>query len=152
MKVIRKLARYVWVYGFLKYKNIILRLLGAKIGKSVIIYTSLMNIDKYYAELISIGDNVNLTRGSIILCHDIASEYFAKFGINKPKINKVKIGNNVFIGMNTVILPGVTIGNNVIVGAGSIVTKDVPDNVVVAGNPAKIIRKTDIKQSISKNI
>ena len=143
MKFIRRLIRYVWVYIFLKYKNIILRLLGAKIGKNVIIYTSLMNIDKYYAELITIGNNVNLTRGSIILCHDIASEYFAKFGINKPKMNKVKIGNNVFVGINSIILPGITIGDNVIIGAGSIVTKDVPGNVVVAGNPAKIIRNID---------
>jgi|TARA_B100001971_G_C18110042_1_gene493671 maltose O-acetyltransferase len=141
MKIIRKIVRHIWILYLLKCKNIFLRFLGAKIGKNVIIYTSIMNIDKYYADLITIGDNVNLTRGSIVLCHDIASEYFEKFGINKPKTNKVKIGNNVFIGMNTIILPGVTIGNNVIIGAGSIVTKDFPDNVVAAGNPAKIIKK-----------
>ena len=50
------------------------------------------------------------------------------------------IGNNVFIGMKSTILKGVHIGNNVIVGAGSVVVKDVPDNCIVAGNPAKIIR------------
>ncbi|KAJ2182189.1 hypothetical protein EV176_005463 [Coemansia sp. RSA 451] len=52
----------------------------------------------------------------------------------------IKIGNNVWIGGSAIILPGVTIGNNVTVGAGSVVTKDVPDNVVVAGNPAQIIK------------
>lgn len=52
----------------------------------------------------------------------------------------VTIGDNVWFGGNCVVLPGVTIGNNVVVGAGSVVTKDVPDNAVVAGNPAKIIR------------
>lgn len=56
---------------------------------------------------------------------------------------KVKIGNNVFIGMQSTILKGVTIGNNVIIGANSLVNKDVPDNCVVAGNPAKVIMSLD---------
>lgn len=51
------------------------------------------------------------------------------------------IGNNCFIGGGSFILPGVSIGNNVIVGMGSVVTKDVPDNCIVAGNPAKVIRE-----------
>lgn len=53
---------------------------------------------------------------------------------------KIKIGNNVYIDNCALILPGVLIGNNVIVGAGSVVTKSVPDNVIIAGNPARIIR------------
>lgn len=53
----------------------------------------------------------------------------------------VTIGNSVWIGGSVTILPGVTIGNNVTVGAGSVVTKDIPDNVVAAGNPCRIIRK-----------
>ena len=55
--------------------------------------------------------------------------------------DSVLIGNNVWIGENVVILPGVTIGNGVIIGAGAIVTKDIPDNCIVAGNPACIIKK-----------
>ncbi|WP_369902265.1 maltose acetyltransferase domain-containing protein [Bacillus manliponensis] len=53
----------------------------------------------------------------------------------------VKIGNNVWIGGRAVINPGVTIGNNVVVASGAVVTKDVPDNVVVGGNPAKVMQK-----------
>ena len=53
----------------------------------------------------------------------------------------VTIGDNVWIGGNTCILPGVTIGNNVVIGAGSVVTKDIPDNVIAAGNPCRIIRE-----------
>ena len=52
----------------------------------------------------------------------------------------VTVGDNVWIGGNACIMPGVTIGNNVVIGAGSVVTKDVPDNVIAAGNPCKIIR------------
>ena len=52
----------------------------------------------------------------------------------------ITIGDNVWIGGNVCIMPGVTIGNNVVIGAGSVVTKDVPDNVIAAGNPCRIIR------------
>jgi acetyltransferase-like isoleucine patch superfamily enzyme len=57
--------------------------------------------------------------------------------VSKP----VVIGNNCWIGQNAVILKGVIIGNNCVIGANSVVTKDVPDNTIVAGNPARIILK-----------
>lgn len=53
----------------------------------------------------------------------------------------ITLGDNVWLGGNAIVMPGVTIGNNVVVGAGSVVTKDLPDNVIVAGNPARIIRE-----------
>lgn len=53
----------------------------------------------------------------------------------------VTIGDNVWVGGNTVINPGVTIGNNVVIGSGSVVTKDIPDNVIAAGNPCRVIRE-----------
>jgi maltose O-acetyltransferase len=53
----------------------------------------------------------------------------------------IHIGDNVWIGGNTVVLPGITIGNNVTIGAGSVVTKDIPDNMLAFGNPCKIIRQ-----------
>lgn len=52
----------------------------------------------------------------------------------------IKVGNNVWIGGNVVVLPGVTIGDNVVIGAGSVVNKDIPSNVVAVGNPCKVIR------------
>ncbi|MGE6260411.1 maltose O-acetyltransferase [Heyndrickxia sporothermodurans] len=57
----------------------------------------------------------------------------------------VFIGNNVWIGGRSIVNPGVTIGDNVVIASGSVVTKDVPDNVVVGGNPAKVIKKIDAK-------
>lgn len=52
----------------------------------------------------------------------------------------IKVGNNVWFGGNVTVIGGITIGNNSVIGAGSVVTKDIPENVVVAGNPAKIIK------------
>jgi hypothetical protein len=57
------------------------------------------------------------------------------------KVQPITIGNNVWIGMNTVVLPGVSIGDNAVIGAGSVVTKDIPANSVAGGNPCKVIRK-----------
>ena len=68
---------------------------------------------------------------------------------------KVTIGDNVWIGGNTVICPGVHIGDNVVIGAGSVVTKDIPDMVIAAGNPCKIIREItedDRRTSFKKQI
>ncbi len=56
----------------------------------------------------------------------------------------VSIGHNVWIGGRAVINPGVSIGNNVVIASGAVVTKSVPDNVVVGGNPAKIIKKIEV--------
>lgn len=53
----------------------------------------------------------------------------------------INIGNNVWIGMNSIVMRGVTIGDNVIIGAGSLVTKDIPENTIAAGNPCKVIRE-----------
>lgn len=53
----------------------------------------------------------------------------------------IKVGNNVWIGGNVVVLPGVAIGDNTIVGAGSVVTKDIPPNVVAVGNPCRVIKE-----------
>ena len=64
---------------------------------------------------------------------------------------EIKIGNNVWIGGNTVITPGVKIGDNVIIGAASVVTKDIEDNAIAVGNPCKILRKITEKDKIYWN-
>ena len=93
--------------------------------------------------LIEIGDDVTITQNVTFHTHDGGVGLFRK---EYPGINvfgKIKIGNNVFIGARSMILPGITIGNNVVVGAGSTITKDIPDNCVVAGVPARIIKSFD---------
>ena len=96
-------------------------------------------LDPAHCWLITIGDNVTMAPRVHILCHDASTKQF----LNYTKIGNVTIGDNVFIGAESVVLPGVTIGNNVIVGANSTVTYDVPDGVVVAGSPAKVICSLD---------
>lgn len=114
-----------------------LRKKGAVIGENVHILNNSM-IDAGTQCLIEIGDHVTIT-GAIILAHDAST----KMHLGYTKIAKTTVGNYVFIGMGSIILPGVTIGNYVIVGAGSVVRDNIPDNSVVLGNPARIICTTD---------
>ena len=103
-----------------------------------------IGINSYVQDNVIIGSNVMI--GPDVLIYTINHNYekenvlIIKQGVNKKK---VKIGDNVWIGTRVIILPGVTIGNNVVIASGSVVTKDVPDNVVVGGNPAKIIKNVE---------
>lgn len=92
-------------------------------------------IDPTHCFLIEIGDNVTFSIRVTLLAHDAST----KKSIGYTKIGKIIIGNNVFVGANATILPNVVIGDNVVIGANSVVTKDIPDNCVAAGNPAKVV-------------
>lgn len=98
-------------------------------------YNSGYPIDANWPWLISVGDNVTLATGVKLLAHDAST---AKTGVH-TKIGVVEIGNNVFIGANSIVLCNTRIGDNVIIGAGSVVTHDIPSNSVYAGNPAVFI-------------
>ena len=108
--------------------------MGMQVGKN---FGRLQGVilDPSHCWLITIGDNVTMAPRVHILCHDASTKHFLGY----TKIGRVNIGDNVFIGAESVVLPGVNIGSNVIVGANSTVTHDVPDGVVVAGSPAKVI-------------
>lgn len=111
---------------------------GLKIGKNFHRMGGVI-IDASHCYHITIGDNVVLAPRVHILAHDSSTGIF----IGKTRAANVSIGNNVFVGAGSIILPGVHIGNRVIIGAGSIVTKDIPDNSVAVGNPAKVICSLD---------
>lgn len=111
---------------------------GLKVGDNFKMEKGCM-IDASFPWLIEIGNNVTLAPYVYVLSHDGSTKPF----LNYTKVAHVKIGSNVFIGSKSIILPNVKIGDNVVIGAGSIVNKDIPNNCVVAGNPAKLICKLD---------
>lgn len=92
-------------------------------------------LDPGHCWLIEIGDYVTMAPRVHILCHDASTKTFLGY----TKIGRVTIGNHVFIGAESVILPGVTIGNNVVIGANSTVASDIPENSVAVGSPARVI-------------
>lgn len=118
---------------------------GVSVGRDVRIFNTRNTvIDVTKPSLLTIGSHVQITDGVKILTHGY--DWYVLNGVYGDVLGsagKVTIGDNVFIGMNSIILKDVTIGDNVIIGAGSIVTKDVPPNSVVAGNPAKVISTLD---------
>ncbi len=152
--MLRKIARKI-VYGpksdsdsYIQY----LRSQGIKIGENCTIYgPNTCTIDIQYPWMIKIGNNVKITQGVVLLTHDFAwsvlktfaSERVAEKGVILGASGGIEIGDNVFIGINSIICRGVTIGNNVIIGAGSVVVSDCPDNGVYAGNPARFIISVD---------
>ena len=118
--------------------------MGLKVGKNFKRLNGVI-LDPAHCWLITIGDNVTMAPRVHILAHDASTKEF----LNYTKIGRVNIGNNVFIGAESVVLPNVNIGDNVVIGANSTVTKNIPPDSVYAGNPAKFI--CTIEEYIEKN-
>ena len=112
--------------------------MGMQVGKSFGRLNGVI-LDPSHCWLITIGDNVTMAPRVHILCHDASTKDFLGY----TKIGRVNIGDHVFIGAESVVLPGVTIGSNVIIGANSTVTHDIPDNSVAVGSPARVICTLD---------
>ncbi|MFZ5917462.1 MAG: acyltransferase [Chloroflexota bacterium] len=107
---------------------------GLRLGSNCNIQTGVI-IDPSHCWHIEIGNNVTLAPRVHILAHDAST----KKHLGYTRVGKVKIGDNVFLGAGCIVLPGVTIGANAIIGAGSVVHQDVPENVVAAGNPVRVL-------------
>lgn len=135
MNIIRKILEYL--RGEPQHLDKLIKR-GLKIGKNFNRMGGVI-IDPWHCYHITIGDNVTLAPRVHILAHDASLGVFT----GQVRAANVVIGDDVFIGADAIVLPGVHVGNRVVIGAGSVVTKDIPDNSVAVGNPAKVICSLD---------
>lgn len=148
LKLILNLMYGLFIY-FLRGSVFYARKKGVKIGDNCRIYIKEWGSEPF---LISIGDNVTITSGVRFITHDGSTCLI--FDENKQRYQRyapINIGSNVFVGVNTIIMPGVNVGSNVVIGAGSIVTKDIPSNSVVVGCPAKTVSSFEAYKEKIKN-
>lgn len=145
MKIARLLKIFTVPYKLLQaqlYPVKYAKELGVTMKGSVTIYGSSYKMFSSEAFLVTLGDNVFISLDAKFICHDGSVLPFRKDIPDLDITKRITVGNNVFIGLGALVLPGVTIGNDCIVGAYSVVTEDVPSGTVVGGNPAKIIKRT----------
>lgn len=124
-------------YFFAKGSVAYARKKGVTIGNNCRIYIRSWGSEPF---LVSIGDDVTVTSGVKFITHD-GSTCLVKDeqGKRYQRFAPIQVGSHVFIGVNTIVMPGVKIGSNVVIGAGSVVTKDIPDHSVAIGVPAKVV-------------
>lgn len=125
---------------FIKGKKAYAKFLGVNMGNNCRIITTLWGTEPF---LIRIGNNVTITDGVRFLTHDGSTCLATDEKGRRYLYGRIEIGDNVFIGVNTIIMPGVKVGDNVIIAAGSIITKSIPSGTVVGGVPAKILGEFD---------
>ena len=93
--------------------------------------------------IITLGNNVHITNGVIFITHDGGTLLYRHLVPDLEITKPIVVGDNVYFGNNVIILPGVKIGSNVIIGAGAVVSRDIPDNSVAVGVPARVIKTAD---------
>ncbi|MFN8486160.1 MAG: acyltransferase [Caldilineaceae bacterium] len=119
------------------------RALGVQVGENC----RLLGIDEvtFGSEpyLVKLGDHVTVTGGVRFITHDGGVWVFREAHPDIDCVAPIVVGNNVFLGMNVLILPGVTIGDNCVIGAGAVVTRSIPANTVAVGVPARPLKTVD---------
>jgi acetyltransferase-like isoleucine patch superfamily enzyme len=123
----------LWTIATNLYPAILRKVYGMDIGKGVRIAHK-AHLDKSVnPQGVHIGDRTWILNGAFVMAHDHC----------RSLKTDTYIGHDCVIGVNSIIMPGVKIGNEVVIGSGSVVTKNIPDNCIAVGNPAKVI-KTNI--------
>lgn len=116
------------------------RLRGVKIGADCFIDPNAI-LETAYPENITLGNDVRVTAGAIIMTHIKPPHYLRDEGLVPNVLKPVVLHDHSFIGVNAMILPGVTVGKAAVVASGAVVSSDVPPYTMVAGNPAKVIKR-----------
>lgn len=140
---LRKIRLYLILDSKKRTKYLIKHNIFESVGNNFFFQPRLIPADP---KLIKFHNNVVVTSGVLFITHDVTNNMLN--GMKTDHFYKyysgcIEVMNNVFIGSNSIILPNIRIGSNVVIGAGSVVTKDIPDNSVVAGNPARVISSFD---------
>lgn len=136
---------------YMKLYNRLLKLCGLRMLGTPRFIAKSAKFDDF--NLITVGDRLVVSSKVVFLTHDYSYTTGLIALDEKPEtdigiLGPITVGNNVFIGMNSILLPGTTVGDNVIIGAGSVVRGKIPGNVVISGNPAEIV--SDIISHINK--
>jgi acetyltransferase-like isoleucine patch superfamily enzyme len=120
-----------------------LRSRGVRIGEGCVIHTEHFSSEPY---LVDIGDNVGIAPGTHFMTHD--GSVFPARRLGPQIFGRISIGDNSFVGMNCLILPGTVVGRDCIIGAGSVVGSTVPDGSVVMGNPARVVMSVKMAEQL----
>jgi acetyltransferase-like isoleucine patch superfamily enzyme len=116
------------------------RALGVKVGEGCRIYTHRFGTEPW---LVTIGNRVTVTAGCEFITHDGSTWLLRDEKGRRYRYAPIEVGDDVFIGLRTLILAGVRIGNRCIIGAGSVVIRSIPSGSIAAGVPARIIGRFD---------
>lgn len=128
--------------------NVLHRWRGVKMGRDCFIDPNAI-LETAYPENITLGNDVRVTAGAIIMTHIKGPHYLRDRGFVPVVLEPVVLQDHCFIGVNAVILPGVTVGRAAVVASGAVVTADVPPLTMVAGNPAKVVKRFEERSSLA---
>jgi acetyltransferase-like isoleucine patch superfamily enzyme len=142
VKIVLRLVRWVPVS---KFRAWMLRKIGVRIGDHCRLFKADWGTEPY---LVEIGNHVVVSNNVRFLTHDGAVWIFRKEHPDLDIFGSIKVGNNVCLGFNVILLPNTEIGDNSVVAAGSIVKGKIPPNSVVLGNPAKVVMATDMQKRL----
>lgn len=151
MRLLTKLpARWRFrLFSLVKGGDEAARRLGVKVGTGCRIYSCSVSSE---FELLTIGNHVTVSTEVLFITHDGTGWLMSDEKSRRYSLARIDIGNDVFIGARSTILPGVKIGDRCVVAAGSVVTKSVPSGSIIGGNPAKIIGDFDLfEKKVRKN-
>lgn len=118
-----------------------LRARGVRIGESCLVYTTEFSTEPY---LVEIGNHVAISSGVKFITHDASGWLFEDKEPDMDLFGPIQVGDNVYFGIDCVVMPNTRIGSNCIIGAGAVVRGHVPDDSVVMGNPGRVVMKTSL--------